>query len=641
MAEDWLIALSAVVEHIRVLARSDAVLAARLEELARSLAQVDVTAGKTTAASPSNGPAGPINASPVTASPYHPVDSREGDYGIVDFEVAAWSGLDVEPPAAKLKPGGDSRWETSTDTENRSASQSEPPIIIEPDSAVGPPAPFLKVVAPEEGPSVSAGLSGEEDESRAIQLDPDVTVVVTRAEPVGETGEDDADETGPRETIHDLTAKLTFARPSTGGVTIPKRWAGRGDVDTDSLRFVEARCRLKAEALRWCADRAEGHQKGKGLSGEEMAGQVRRLQELQAEARKLPKCVLWMLEGPFDPRRDPHLFHNAADWFEALAETIPVILALLAKSTTGGSLERAIGFLAEAQSGVRTTVRLVSRNEDPDQLTVFQWLRGYAGSAGILIPRFMRAADTPRVDGACPFVSRLDQFTGAEPLLSSSKKKEKKLFGKLEFERNRLLSDPAIASDLWSEKLSPTVAELLASGVPPSDRRFRAFLLGIEDTIPAAVAESLPIRRLLVELEKYIASRDAAAGPSSPENSASADVVACRQMLAGRVVVLIGGDVREPHRSRIETGLGLKGLDWIETSETHQAVADFESHIVRPDVALVLLGIRWSRHAYGGVRTLCAKHGKPLVWIPGGYNINQIAWRILDQCSDRLGDGAA
>ena len=62
----------------------------------------------------------------------------------------------------------------------------------------------------------------------------------------------------------------------------------------------------------------------------------------------------------------------------------------------------------------------------------------------------------------------------------------------------------------------------------------------------------------------------------------------------------------------------------------------FESHIARPDVALVILAIRWSSHGFGDVTAYCEKYGKPLVRLPAGYNPSQVAAQVLAQCSGRL-----
>ena len=108
------------------------------------------------------------------------------------------------------------------------------------------------------------------------------------------------------------------------------------------------------------------------------------------------------------------------------------------------------------------------------------------------------------------------------------------------------------------------------------------------------------------------------------------------RLLEGRSVVLIGGARRREAQTTMRRALGLRELIWIETKE-HQSIESFEPVIARPEVALVLLAIRWSSHAFGDVRQYCVRHGKPLVRLPGGYGLHQVASQILAQCSDLLG----
>src|SRR5262249_32543970 len=65
----------------------------------------------------------------------------------------------------------------------------------------------------------------------------------------------------------------------------------------------------------------------------------------------------------------------------------------------------------------------------------------------------------------------------------------------------------------------------------------------------------------------------------------------------------------------------------------------FEPYVARPDVAVVVLAIRWSSHSFGEVKEFCDQYGKPLGRLPGGYNPNQVALQILGQCSERLRAG--
>ena len=117
--------------------------------------------------------------------------------------------------------------------------------------------------------------------------------------------------------------------------------------------------------------------------------------------------------------------------------------------------------------------------------------------------------------------------------------------------------------------------------------------------------------------------------PPTPE------VLEIAHLLQGRSMVLIGGDRRPGSCQALKNAFNLRDLTWIETRE-HESISSFESHIARPDVAVVVLAIRWSSHSFGEIREFCERHGKPLVRLPGGYNPNQVAAQIMSQCSERL-----
>jgi len=134
--------------------------------------------------------------------------------------------------------------------------------------------------------------------------------------------------------------------------------------------------------------------------------------------------------------------------------------------------------------------------------------------------------------------------------------------------------------------------------------------------------------------DRLLATRSSTA-ESSVSHEPTAEVKAVARLLGGRSVVLIGGSRRPLAQESLESAFGLKELIWIETKE-HQAVGGFEPLIARRDVALVLLAIRWSSHAFGDVKLLCDRHDTPLVRLPGGYNPNQVAAQVLSQCSGQL-----
>ena len=178
------------------------------------------------------------------------------------------------------------------------------------------------------------------------------------------------------------------------------------------------------------------------------------------------------------------------------------------------------------------------------------------------------------------------------------------------------------------------VEDLLGKGVPPSSREIRELLLPTIDELPDMDDMPPGFRLVLREIDRFLATHSGLTKrPAAPEPTA--EVKEAARLLAGKSVVLIGGTRRREAQESLRKALGLKELIWIETKE-HQSVGTFEPLVARTDVALVLLAIRWSSHAFGDVKQLGERHGKPLVRLPGGYSPNQVAAQIVSQCSGQL-----
>ena len=119
------------------------------------------------------------------------------------------------------------------------------------------------------------------------------------------------------------------------------------------------------------------------------------------------------------------------------------------------------------------------------------------------------------------------------------------------------------------------------------------------------------------------------------EASPPPEVLTVRDLLRGKAVVLIGGE-RRPHAQRaLQEAFGLKELRWIEPGE-HESFGAFEPAVAQPDVAVVLLAIRWVSHSHSNVQQFCTAYDKPLVKLPAGYSPNQVAHQIVHQCGERL-----
>ena len=178
------------------------------------------------------------------------------------------------------------------------------------------------------------------------------------------------------------------------------------------------------------------------------------------------------------------------------------------------------------------------------------------------------------------------------------------------------------------------VEELVASGLPPSNAELRELLLPVFDDFPDEPPPSSNVEMVLREIERYLDSRPEI-DPVPRAHRPSPDVAAAAELLRGREIVLIGGQNRPNHKAALIKAFNLSDVRWIVTPE-HTSFTVFEPDVARPEVAVVLLAIRWSSHDYDSVRTYCDQYGKPLVRLPGGYNANQVAHHIMSQAGDRL-----
>ena len=124
-------------------------------------------------------------------------------------------------------------------------------------------------------------------------------------------------------------------------------------------------------------------------------------------------------------------------------------------------------------------------------------------------------------------------------------------------------------------------------------------------------------------------------GEEPGEDRPHPDVLETARLLKGRSLVLVGGDRRESAEQALIDSLGLKGVHWVSTQD-QDGLGSLESAVGQPDVALVLLAIRWSSHSYGNVKSICEKHQKPLVRLPGGFSVNQVASQVMAQTGGRL-----
>lgn len=426
--------------------------------------------------------------------------------------------------------------------------------------------------------------------------------------------------------------KFHTSQASEPTVELPESYTGRVPEPLPDLELVEARARLKAEGARWAGERrrllAEGADHRTVIAPRD--------REIIARARELPECYLWM-NNPHAPEPENlSRYEDLAGCFDTLALAANVLRRVVPAGASPSELvSHAMHLAAEAQSALRAAVASLDAQPDPDQMKMYLWLRQTAAEMRLFVKRYMRADDVADPTTWPDIAARLERVRAQAEETELTVRRQQDRLKRIRYHASLILKHPAHANHEhdW-RRICEAVEDLLAEGMPPSSVELRQILLPLADHLPEDDFFSPGFRLVWREIDRYLSSRDEPEEPIEP-TTPSPEVQQAAQLLAGRTVVLIGGDRRPAAERALLSALRLKKLDWIETRE-HQSLESFESHVARPDVAVVLLAIRWSSHSYGDVKQFCERYGKPLVRLPGGYNPNQVASQILAQCSGRL-----
>ena len=405
----------------------------------------------------------------------------------------------------------------------------------------------------------------------------------------------------------------------------PPYWEGDRELDLLPLQIIADRCRVKSEASKLIAKRLI----------DPLDWSVAAEDDILARAQSLPDCHLWMLSHDpivMAPRAWDDLagaYGTAADAALMLRdwEQAPPPLAIRHAS-------RVLGLAAEAQSVLLYAVVDVRDVKiDFDQVQVFAHIRSTARDRQVFIPKFLKRED--RADpGSWPDVSkRVAEVWSQFRAFGERDKQRAKSLNSLKFKVGRLREKPEDATGEWP-RVVELIDELVTSGLPPSNAELRDLLLPVIDEFPDDPAPPSNVELVLREIDRYLDSRPEADPPPRLQRP-SPDLAVVADLLRGREIVLIGGQNRPKHKAALIKAFNLADVRWIVTPE-HTSFTVFEPDVARPEVAVVLLAIRWSSHDYDSVRTYCDEYGKPLVRLPGGYNANQVAHHILSQAGDRL-----
>ena len=415
---------------------------------------------------------------------------------------------------------------------------------------------------------------------------------------------------------------LTFASPPVS--PHPNSYPiSHGDISPHSPPVIADRCRLKAEACRFTARRVDWFDDRDDYTS------------LIDQARALPECYLWMIDESATTE-PPAVWNTLASAFEAAAEAADLLQVWgeLPDLNRGSAASDVLHLAAEAQAVLFAAVATAQQvKADNDQIQLFVTIREQAARLRVFISRYLKREDRADPAGGPAVIQRMRELVAPLRRAGDAGRNRQKALSNLRYKAKRLKDDPTGNANEWP-RVVELLDELVTSGLPASNAEVRDLILPILDLVPDEFVLPPGAERVFREVDRYLASRPAAEEPAAEEQP-SLEVVEIRQLLAGQQMVLIGGQVRPARQHALIEAFGLTHLDWITTVD-HESISIFEGPIARPEVAVVLLAIRWSNHSYGDVQEYCRRYGKLLVRLPGGYHPNQVAHQILSQVGHRL-----
>ena len=443
------------------------------------------------------------------------------------------------------------------------------------------------------------------------------------------------------------TAHQSQQRDNAHTTTKPRqRWVAQNAVQLHSaehslasrvsafdLSALAQRCAVKKEGATWAVARQQ--RLVEGIKTDLQLESYR--QELIDHARLLPDCYLWMCPRDAPPLATTVEFEHVVGGFAVMMDTADLLHTVRSESEEQSPfLEEALNLAAQAQATLRKAVAAIHDTPDNDQMQLFQWLKDSTSLYHIKISYMTnRNAADPATWSVLQ--ARIRALATKIQVVKQSTKQRKKLMGKVQH-RCKVIREHKGAErmDDW-QRLVVAVTELIDTGLPPSNSELRKELLSVIDDLPETLELSPNFYLVLRELDRFLANHLPSIGDIGADRAGMSPIEEVQRvcvLLRGRVVLLIGGERRPNAIAALTQAFDLKELIWIESYEkTH---INFEHHVARKDVALVILAIRWVPHSHGEVKEFCDQYNKPFVRLLAGYNPNQVAYTILDQVSHRL-----
>ena len=288
-------------------------------------------------------------------------------------------------------------------------------------------------------------------------------------------------------------------------------------------------------------------------------------------------------------------------------------------------LSQSLYVLAAIQSAMRAAAAPL---EDDRQVSVYRWLFQTAKEQSIFISRHMKIDDPADPKKFKEWVEQIKQARRKW----DSPRRLNKVLNKIQHELKKSHDDP----DAW-EAVFRAVEEITGTEkLPPSYVPLRETLLPHLEHLPADLTPPDSFQQVLRTIDDYHRTLEQRQVESeAPQGQQNPEVLEVARLLHGRAVVLIGGEVDQLAKARLERVFGLSELIWLEAHH-EQSIERFAAPVQRPDVVLVMVVIRWMSHGHGDVKQYCDPLGKPFVRLQGTTHPNRVANDVLRQCGEVL-----
>ena len=289
----------------------------------------------------------------------------------------------------------------------------------------------------------------------------------------------------------------------------------------DDLIQLERRCRRKCEAARWAAERLRRAREGNGFQVENPPVDP----ESVEWADRLTDSFYWMQSSSDSVSADLSVLDDVGGCFEAVAEALTLVRIVLEEHPGNQKvLERPLSLVAEAQSALRGAFQRLGSTADPDQLEVFEWVKVTAARHHVYIKRFLRADEIAGPAAWYDLQSRIESAATTSKQYRLPVSQVDRIRDCLQRVQGHTGSD-----DDW-RALIDVVDEIVAEGVPPSNREIRELLLPVIDDLPARDEFPNGFRLVLRDIDRFLSTRSAPTR-SSLAHEPSADVRQAARLL--------------------------------------------------------------------------------------------------------------